>query len=472
MDNGDDPVSSEELIRAAHKASAQPPSADEDEAGRGPDEAGTSVSDGSPETPFEDLDSGRVTDVSPPVAQDSPLPPTREDDPTRIRRIRTSRFVAAGMLAIGAIVGAVGASQQGIELNPTFIITDVVLIVALVAGQDWAVGWTLIRAGLGTILSAVGVFGENDLVVIALLAGFAVPLFIVLIGAPSPRRVSIGIAVFVAAAVGFIVIEVETDPVAALEVADCFDDPGFFTGEELIEVSRIDPADCEEPHDMQVVGSFEYTVSLPPIPGGVTLPAEEGEVEITGITPRRGARYPGEDVLDLQATEKCPEYLESFAGITYGEASLDLAYFFPLRDSWEDSDDRTITCLAYHADLVPLTGTLEGRGDEYPLPCFSEQGEPVSCETSHFAQMYVFLVHDAPPEAAYPGPAQLDSMAQIVCEQRFESWAGSSLNNTSLVVNWFSPDRVTWEQGDRLIACLVTDSTGGQLMGSARGSGL
>ena len=452
MDNGDDQVSSEELIRAARKAYAQPPLPDNDEGGRGPDEAGTSVSDGSPETPFEDLDSGPVTDVSPPVAQDSPLPPTQEDDPARVRRIRTSRFIAAGMLAIGGIVEAVLSSQQGIELNPGFIIVDVALIVGLVAGQDWAVGWTLIRAGLGTIFLAVGVSGGNDLVTAALLTGFAVPLFILLLGAPTPRRVAIGIAVFVVAVAGFIVMEVETDPVAALDEGDCFDDPGFFTGES-VEVSRVDPMDCEEPHDLQVLGSFEYTVS-------------------PSITPLRGARYPGEDALDLQATEKCPEYLESFAGITYGEVALDVAYFYPLPDSWEEFDDRTITCVAYHLDLVPLTGTIEGRGDEYPLPCFSEQGDIVSCETSHSAEVYFVLAHDAPLDAPYPGDAQLDSAARIACEQRFEPWAGSSLNDTSLVTVWVPPDRDTWAQDDRLIVCLVTDSNGGQLIGSARGSGL
>ncbi len=113
--------------------------------------------------------------------------------------------------------------------------------------------------------------------------------------------------------------------VFTLSVGDCLNDQ---SGEEVTDVPVVP---CSEPHDNEVY----YEFSLP-----------DGE-------------FPGKDGVYSAADEGCYPEFSTFAGIAYEESTLDFSYFVPTQQSWDEGNDRLVSCIIYDT-AGQVTGTLAG----------------------------------------------------------------------------------------------------------------
>ena len=116
--------------------------------------------------------------------------------------------------------------------------------------------------------------------------------------------------------------------VLTLETGTCFDDPESFE-----EVTDVPVVDCSEPHDNEVIGSFD-------------LP--DGE-------------YPGDSAVTSLAEGGCLERFEPYIGIDFPTSVYDLGWFTPSTDSW-DVGDREVICFVYDVTLAKITGSVAGTG--------------------------------------------------------------------------------------------------------------
>ena len=119
--------------------------------------------------------------------------------------------------------------------------------------------------------------------------------------------------------------------VFSLEVGDCFDD----SPSQAAELSEVDEIPCSESHDNEVYAVGDHPASS-------------------------DAPYPGGDALDDYSTGYCLSEFDNYVGIDYQDSRLDLAYFSPTRDGWEDDDDREVACFLYDLNLAKLTGSMKG----------------------------------------------------------------------------------------------------------------
>ena len=122
--------------------------------------------------------------------------------------------------------------------------------------------------------------------------------------------------------------------VFSLEVGDCFDDPTSQTAE----VSDVDGVSCSERHDNEVYAVADH-------------PASDS------------APYPGDDVLEAYSFGYCLSEFETYVGLSYELSRLDVGYLYPVRDGWQQDDDREVACYLYDLNLAKLTGSMKGSGE-------------------------------------------------------------------------------------------------------------
>ena len=115
--------------------------------------------------------------------------------------------------------------------------------------------------------------------------------------------------------------------VGAVNVGDCFDDPG----QEL--VTEIQLIDCGQPHDNEV-----YAAVL----------MDDGS-------------WPGTDAVTNYAVDACLDQFEPYVGVSYADSPLDYFYLSPTQASWAQGDQRVL-CVLYQAGLEKLTGSQRANG--------------------------------------------------------------------------------------------------------------
>lgn len=113
-----------------------------------------------------------------------------------------------------------------------------------------------------------------------------------------------------------------------LEVGTCFDNAASEDGT-LLDVPIVD---CDEPHDNEVFANWELTQPTWPGPGEAERLARQG----------------------------CLESFEDWVGIPPAASELEVSVLYPTEASWEQADDRQVTCVVRRADRERLTGTTEG----------------------------------------------------------------------------------------------------------------
>ena len=106
--------------------------------------------------------------------------------------------------------------------------------------------------------------------------------------------------------------------------------------------------------------------------------------------------------------------------------------------------------------------TTDANEDQVNLP------SPVDCSKSHSDE--VFSVFEYPNASGFPGYEQIGTIQQTRCETDFQTYVGTSWENSSYTISYDSPDEQTWAAGDHQIRCLLEDANSGQLTGSARGT--
>jgi hypothetical protein len=106
-----------------------------------------------------------------------------------------------------------------------------------------------------------------------------------------------------------------------------------FAGQPTGEATDTQLADCNGPHDGEVVGVVTYTQG----------PAEP---------------YPGQGQVSTYAEEQCAIAFEAYVGVAYGTNALSMVSLWPTEDSWVRGD-REAVCVAFQPD-APLNGSIAG----------------------------------------------------------------------------------------------------------------
>ena len=123
------------------------------------------------------------------------------------------------------------------------------------------------------------------------------------------------------------------DPeVPTAEVGDCIESIGLV-------VDELPTVDCDEPHEVQVVGLFEH----------------------------EGDDFPGDEAISQEAFDECLELFENFVGAPFEETSLSVLPITPTEESWNEADDRESICVAGRNDSEQLTETVEDNAASFPL---------------------------------------------------------------------------------------------------------
>jgi len=108
-----------------------------------------------------------------------------------------------------------------------------------------------------------------------------------------------------------------------IHLADCFNNPGAESVEEVMVVP------CAEPHDFEVFHSFEL---------------EDGH-------------YPGDDAVQEEWFKGCLAEFEAFVGTAFDESALDVSAIYPTEQTWNELEDREVLCSVTAIDGTRRTGS-------------------------------------------------------------------------------------------------------------------
>jgi Septum formation len=81
----------------------------------------------------------------------------------------------------------------------------------------------------------------------------------------------------------------------------------------------------------------------------------------------------------------------------------------------------------------------------------------VSCAKAHDQE--VFVSRNLSP-APWPGDAPLDARTEKLCMTEFEQFIGIAIDESLLDVDYYVPDKESWQTGTHLVLCVVYDPAG------------
>lgn len=96
------------------------------------------------------------------------------------------------------------------------------------------------------------------------------------------------------------------------------------------EMSEIGIVRCDDPHQYEVFAAIKSSADT----------------------------YPGQEALGEEAIAKCASYFDNYFEITYEQSQLYITHFTPTEESWNQANDREITCLAYRMDGESMVGRV------------------------------------------------------------------------------------------------------------------
>ena len=93
----------------------------------------------------------------------------------------------------------------------------------------------------------------------------------------------------------------------------------------------------------------------------------------------------------------------------------------------------------------------------------------VDCSEPHDSELYATfdLAGDS-----YPGASVVEEAAVDGCLDAFEPYVGREYATSRLEVWWLEPSRESWSDGDREIACMLSEPGGVDFTGSMKDSGV
>ena len=87
--------------------------------------------------------------------------------------------------------------------------------------------------------------------------------------------------------------------------------------------------------------------------------AEPHEFEMMFVGSVQGDAYPTDADFDVWLERNCLPAFADYVGAEYQTSVLDIAWFTPTQDAWDDGD-HTLQCAVYDPGDTQLTGTLRG----------------------------------------------------------------------------------------------------------------
>ncbi len=95
---------------------------------------------------------------------------------------------------------------------------------------------------------------------------------------------------------------------------------------------------------------------------------------------------------------------------------------------------------------------------------------PVDCGVAHDGEVYRIL-QVATRLGAYPGGDRLQDLAAERCSPHFAAYVGAAIEESSLAISAWVPDRATWDFGVTRVVCLVGAEPPDRLAEVVRDSG-
>jgi hypothetical protein len=101
------------------------------------------------------------------------------------------------------------------------------------------------------------------------------------------------------------------------------------------EAETVDAVPCTEPHESEVYAVFDVDM---------------------------GEEWPGLEAVTAEAEAQCVQRFEGFVGLTYDQSVLNLFYFNPIEESWNELNDREVVCVVLDPTAPDgrTTGSLQG----------------------------------------------------------------------------------------------------------------
>ena len=116
-----------------------------------------------------------------------------------------------------------------------------------------------------------------------------------------------------------------------LEKGDCFN------YQESDEISDVDLVQCDDPHQREVYA-------------------------VVSITAAPGLPFPGSSRVEDVGSNFCLERFDEYVERPYLDSLLDIETFLPTQESWEEQDDREVTCSLYDLEELYMEGSMQGSG--------------------------------------------------------------------------------------------------------------
>ncbi|WP_427886357.1 DUF4190 domain-containing protein [Kribbella sp. GL6] len=122
---------------------------------------------------------------------------------------------------------------------------------------------------------------------------------------------------------------------------------------------------------------------------------------------------------------------------------------------------------------APGPGSSSVYVDELAVgDCFDEtsvEDEVIQrdCPVEHDGEMVASVTL---PAGAYPGDKAIDDAADQACAGPFGTYVGKSRDESELELAWWTPDKRTWNSGDRRVLCAAYGPGTGKLTGTVKNS--
>ncbi|TQJ19556.1 DUF4190 domain-containing protein [Kribbella jejuensis] len=122
---------------------------------------------------------------------------------------------------------------------------------------------------------------------------------------------------------------------------------------------------------------------------------------------------------------------------------------------------------------APDPGSNSAYIDELMIgECFDDTSaddevERQPCPNAHDAELIAIV---SLPDGSYPGDKAIDKDADRACTRPFGTYVGKSRDQSELYLSWLTPDKYTWNSGDRRVFCVAYGPDDEKLTGTVKNS--
>lgn len=245
---------------------------------------------------------------------------------------------------------------------------------------------------------------------------------------------------------GLVAFMLGSTSVLNLAVGDCFTDD-IFDGRE--EIERVDTVNCGDPHVAEIFAAFELS----------------------------GDTWPGETDVSDRAQDGCVERFEAAVGAPFAYTDLDVGSLYPLERSWNQADDRGVSCYLLDRGGFDLVGTRLGLVQAHPglqpqvgdclvTPIDGLEEVPgagrvrlVDCATPHYGEVFA-RVSLGEAGDGWPGGFAAFVEGDGACYDEWFGHMGEAWETSPLDYTVVTPSRDQWAVGERTGLCVVVDIFG------------